>query len=148
MRRKKTHEMNPEESKALQAMIEELIEFLDKKKVGEFRLERGELKIELKFAASIATAAAHGTPGSMQLDPALLSRLMGAPAAPVQPAVLPTMAEAVDQQAAAAELLHTVKSPIVGTFYESPSPGSPAVVKPGDHVAPGPPLCSDHSHSA
>jgi acetyl-CoA carboxylase biotin carboxyl carrier protein len=34
-----------------------------------------------------------------------------------------------------------VKSPIVGTFYESPSPGSPAFVKPGDLVEAGQVLC-------
>ena len=37
--------------------------------------------------------------------------------------------------------LHIVKSPIVGTFYESPSPGSPAFVKPGDMVDVGQVLC-------
>jgi acetyl-CoA carboxylase biotin carboxyl carrier protein len=37
--------------------------------------------------------------------------------------------------------LHIVKSPIVGTFYESPSPGSPAFVKPGDVVEAGQVLC-------
>jgi acetyl-CoA carboxylase biotin carboxyl carrier protein len=34
-----------------------------------------------------------------------------------------------------------VKSPIVGTFYESPSPGSPAFVKVGDAVEVGQVLC-------
>jgi acetyl-CoA carboxylase biotin carboxyl carrier protein len=34
-----------------------------------------------------------------------------------------------------------VRSPIVGTFYESPSPGSPPFVKPGDVVAVGQILC-------
>ena len=37
--------------------------------------------------------------------------------------------------------LHIVKSPIVGTFYESPSPGSPAFVKIGDQVEVGQVLC-------
>ena len=34
-----------------------------------------------------------------------------------------------------------VRSPIVGTFYESPSPGSPPFVKPGDAIATGQVLC-------
>jgi acetyl-CoA carboxylase biotin carboxyl carrier protein len=34
-----------------------------------------------------------------------------------------------------------VKSPIVGTFYESPSPGSPPFVRPGDEVEAGSVLC-------
>ena len=37
--------------------------------------------------------------------------------------------------------LHIVRSPIVGTFYESPSPGSPPFVKPGDVVEVGQVLC-------
>jgi acetyl-CoA carboxylase biotin carboxyl carrier protein len=44
---------------------------------------------------------------------------------------------AVDEDA----LLHVVKSPIVGTFYESPSPGSPAFVKIGDQVEMGQVIC-------
>jgi acetyl-CoA carboxylase biotin carboxyl carrier protein len=43
--------------------------------------------------------------------------------------------------AASEEGLHIVKSPIVGTFYESPSPGSPPFFKPGDMVAVGQVLC-------
>jgi acetyl-CoA carboxylase biotin carboxyl carrier protein len=39
------------------------------------------------------------------------------------------------------EGLHIVKSPIVGTFYESPSPGSPPFAKPGDAVENGQILC-------
>ena len=39
------------------------------------------------------------------------------------------------------EDLHQVKSPIVGTFYEAPSPGSLPFVKPGDQVAAGQVLC-------
>ena len=39
------------------------------------------------------------------------------------------------------EKLHEVKSPIVGTFYESPSPGAPPFVKVGDQVEVGQVLC-------
>jgi acetyl-CoA carboxylase biotin carboxyl carrier protein len=42
---------------------------------------------------------------------------------------------------AADEGLHIVKSPIVGTFYESPSPGSPPFVKVGDALEVGQVLC-------
>jgi acetyl-CoA carboxylase biotin carboxyl carrier protein len=37
--------------------------------------------------------------------------------------------------------LHDVKSPIVGTFYGSPSPGAPAFVSPGDRVEKGQAIC-------
>jgi acetyl-CoA carboxylase biotin carboxyl carrier protein len=39
------------------------------------------------------------------------------------------------------ENLHIVKSPIVGTFYEAPSPGAPPFVKVGDQVEVGQVLC-------
>jgi acetyl-CoA carboxylase biotin carboxyl carrier protein len=131
--------MNPEEIKELK----DLIEFLQKKKIGEFKLERGELKVELKFEAAIVAAAAQSAP---QLDPLLLARLLAgaAPSAPVAigaPAAVPASAPAEPPAAAPEEALHTVKSPIVGTFYESPSPGSPAFIKIGDQVEAGQPLC-------
>jgi acetyl-CoA carboxylase biotin carboxyl carrier protein len=53
------------------------------------------------------------------------------------PAAAGEAAAPVDDEAG----LHIVKSPIVGTFYESPSPGSPAFVKPGDTVELGQVLC-------
>jgi acetyl-CoA carboxylase biotin carboxyl carrier protein len=37
--------------------------------------------------------------------------------------------------------LHIVRSPIVGTFYEAPSPGAPPFVKVGDAVEIGQVLC-------
>jgi acetyl-CoA carboxylase biotin carboxyl carrier protein len=43
--------------------------------------------------------------------------------------------------AAADQGLHVVRSPIVGTFYESPSPGAPPFVKPGDAIGMGQVLC-------
>ncbi len=132
--------MNPEEIAALK----ELIEFLEAKKVGEFRLERGELKVELKFESAMAAAAQAGASGGLALDPLMLARLLGgghsaapAPASAVTASTVPT----VDASPAAEEALHTVKSPIVGTFYESPSPGSPAFLKIGDVVELGQPMC-------
>jgi acetyl-CoA carboxylase biotin carboxyl carrier protein len=128
--------MNPEELKKLK----ELIEFLKENKIGEFDLERGELKVRIKFASEAPAA------GASALDLAGLNRLLAsAPAAAAVPAIhaaaaAPVAAEApapVDEDAG----LHIVKSPIVGTFYESPSPGSPAFVKPGDIVEAGQVLC-------
>ncbi len=127
--------MNPEELKELK----ELIEFLKENKIGEFDLERGELKVRIKFASEAPAA------GAAALDLAGLNRLLAsAPAAAGVPAIhaaaAPVAAEApapVDEDAG----LHIVKSPIVGTFYESPSPGSPPFVKPGDVVEAGQVLC-------
>ncbi|MDE3136642.1 MAG: acetyl-CoA carboxylase biotin carboxyl carrier protein [Acidobacteriota bacterium] len=44
-------------------------------------------------------------------------------------------------EAEAAEKIHIVKSPIVGTYYSAPSPGAPGFVRVGDHVHTGQVLC-------
>ena len=59
-----------------------------------------------------------------------------AAAAPA-PAAAPPAAAPVDPDAG----LHVVKSPIVGTFYDAPSPGSEPFVKVGDRVEVGTVLC-------
>ncbi len=139
--------MNPEEIAALK----DLIEFLQEKKIGEFRLERGELKVELKFQAALVAAASAGQLASQfanhgPMDPLLLARLMGGAGTPAHPAASTAAAPAGASLPAPAgeraeEVLHTIKSPIVGTFYESPSPGSPPFVREGDPIEVGQPLC-------
>jgi len=135
--------MNSEEMKELR----ELIEFLKENKIGEFDLERGDLKVRIKFAHE-------GPQPGGQLDLTTLARLMAAQQPVAQaPALLPEV-QAASHPAAPAPgappakaepdedaSLHIVKSPIVGTFYESPSPGTPAFVKIGDTVENGQTLC-------
>jgi len=71
---------------------------------------------------------------------AQLSRLMAsAPAAAPVAAAPPSAAAQLATELE--EKLHEVKSPIVGTFYESPSPGAPPFVKVGDQVELGQVLC-------
>jgi acetyl-CoA carboxylase biotin carboxyl carrier protein len=136
--------MNSEEMKELR----ELIEFLKESKIGEFDLERGDLKVRIKFAHE-------GSQPGGQLDLTTLARLMAMQgSAPHPQAVLPEVHAAAHAPAAPASAapaapaepgedatLHIVKSPIVGTFYESPSPGTPAFVKIGDTVENGQTLC-------
>lgn len=125
--------MNAEEMNELR----DLVEFLKENKIAEFEAERGDLKVRIKFEQQGGA------------DMAGLARLLAAqPAVAAAPGVIPAAhAEAApraSEPAAAAEddaNLHIVKSPIVGTFYESPSPGSPAFVKIGDHVDNGQVLC-------
>jgi acetyl-CoA carboxylase biotin carboxyl carrier protein len=115
--------------------LRELVEFLKANGIAEFDVERTDLKMRIKFAGEPAVATAG-------IDLAQLSRLMGsAPAAaPIAHAAVPAAAEAAPA-AEPEEVLHEVKSPIVGTFYESPSPGSAAFVKVGDVVEVGQVLC-------
>ena len=122
--------------------LRELIEFLKANAVAEFDMERTDLKVRIKFAGEAAPAAP-------AVDMAQLSRLMATPPSPVAQAAAPVsltvpaaaQAVAAPVPAAAEEKLHEVKSPIVGTFYDAPSPGSPTFVKVGDHVEVGTVLC-------
>lgn len=107
--------------------IKELIEFLIDKDVAEFELERGDVKMRMKRASAPAPAPATAFGPS---SPVVIS----ASAAPVP---TPSHTPAVEAEEAG---LYIVRSPIVGTFYESPSPGAPAFVKPGDEVEAGDPL--------
>jgi acetyl-CoA carboxylase biotin carboxyl carrier protein len=110
-----------------QKEIKELVEFLVEKDIAEFELERGDVKIRIKRGQ---TAAASAAPAVVSYAP---------PAAPPSTAApAPAIATAAP---ASEEGFDIIKSPIVGTLYESSSPGSPAFVKQGDKVAIGQVLC-------
>ena len=61
-------------------------------------------------------------------------------AAEAAPAAAPA-APAAEEKKEAALTGHIIKSPMVGTFYAAPSPGSPAFVEVGQHVKPGDVIC-------
>jgi len=116
--------------------LRELVEFLKANEIAEFDMEQDDLKVRIKFAGEPAAPAAAGG-----MDIAQLSRLMAsAPAAAPAPVASAPAAESA-APATPQENLHEVKSPIVGTFYESPSPGAPAFVSIGDQVEVGQVLC-------
>jgi acetyl-CoA carboxylase biotin carboxyl carrier protein len=139
--KKRLGSMNPDEI----AELKQLIEFLKENHIGEFDLERGDLKIRLKFAgetqpvnlSQLAQFAAAQQAAGFQPATVAHAHPAGAPAQAPAAAGEPAAAAPVDDEAG----LHIVKSPIVGTFFESPSPGSPAFVKPGDTVEVGQVLC-------
>ena len=118
-----------------QKEIKELIEFLIEKDIAEFELERGDVKVRIKRAAESPAA-----------PPPDSRYYISQPAPPPAPAEVSAPQPAVNVAPKAPapvveEVLHGVRSPIVGTFYESPSPGSPPFVKPGDIVEVGQVLC-------
>jgi acetyl-CoA carboxylase biotin carboxyl carrier protein len=121
------HTMNQKE-------LKELIEFLIEKDIAEFELERGDVKVRVKRGADAHAAPPDSRYFAVHSAPPPAPEF-GVPAAapPPPPAPVPV--------AEPAEELHIVRSPIVGTFYESPSPGSPPFVKPGDPVTVGQVLC-------
>ena len=122
-----------------QKELKELIDFLIEKDISEFELERGDVKVRIKRGADTsAPVIAHAVPmASMPMasvgHPATHSSASAAPG--------PVTSSSAAAPVAAEEELHTVKSPIVGTFYEAPGPGALPFVKPGDQVAAGQVLC-------
>ena len=116
--------------------LRELIEFLKQYQVAEFDLDRGDLKIRLKFNQPEASAAGLSD----------LARLLASAPHPAAAPAHHSASHAAPQAAPAPaaepeEALHVVKSPIVGTFYGSPSPGASPFVSPGDRVEKGQVIC-------
>jgi acetyl-CoA carboxylase biotin carboxyl carrier protein len=115
--------------------LRQLIEFLKQHGVSEFDVDRGDLKIRLKFNPQ------EGSPAGLH---ELAGLLRSAPAVTAQPAAFASHAAPAASAVPAAqqeEELHLLKSPIVGTFYSSPSPGAAPFVAPGDHVTKGQVIC-------
>ena len=110
--------------------LKQLIEFLKENQVAEFDLDRGDVKIRLKFTQPSPPAVAHVLGNLPQLVPQTATPPGGILSAP----------EAFPAPDPEAEM-HIVKSPIVGTFYGSPSPGAAPFVTTGDHVEKGQVIC-------
>src|SRR5258707_8200569 len=111
--------------------IEHLLNFMTEHNLEEFEYSRGDLKIRLKKPSANVTSGI---------------RQMGAPeiiipgAAQTQSTTAPA-SQVLASEARSGEELHLVKSPIVGTYYGSPSPGAEAFVKVGGYVETGQTLC-------
>ena len=120
-----------------QKELKELIEFLIEKDIAEFELERGDVKVRIKRGGAGVMIAAPGdrTYVAVPAPPPAPAVTAASPAPPASgPA--PAAGEAAEEAG-----LHMIRSPIVGTFYEAPSPGAPPFVKVGDKVAAGQVLC-------
>lgn len=118
-----------------QKELKELIEFLIEKDIAEFELERGDVKVRIKRGGeTVAAPALQSAAGHAQPAPAAAAEVFAAPAAASE-------SDAVSEALAAAPNLAVVRSPIVGTYYEAPSPGAPPFVKVGDAVGVGQVLC-------
>jgi len=106
--------------------IKKLIELLDESGVAEIEIKEGEesVRISRQMAAMQAPAP----------------QMYAAPAAAPAPAVTtaPAAAEAPVEEEISG---HKINSPMVGTFYRSPSPGTPEFTSVGQHVSEGETLC-------
>jgi acetyl-CoA carboxylase biotin carboxyl carrier protein len=112
-----------------QKELKELIEFLIEKDIAEFELERGDVKVKIKRAGEHTVVHAHTEMPYTMVPAAVSGQAPSASAAGPPPSAPPE------------EELHIVKSPIVGTLYEAPSPGAPPFVKVGDTIEIGQVLC-------
>jgi acetyl-CoA carboxylase biotin carboxyl carrier protein len=128
-----------------QKEIKELIELLVEKDITEFELERGDMKVHVKRGSTSAPVV-HVAPVVAAGQPISVAAPIPPPASssPPQAAFGKALASAPpgpEGEAASDADLHIVKSPIVGTYYEAPSPGTPPFVKVGDAVKEGQVLC-------
>jgi acetyl-CoA carboxylase biotin carboxyl carrier protein len=107
--------------------IKKLIELVEESGINEIEISEGEESIRINKGGTLIQAPL------MQAAPAPVA----APAAPATPAAAAPATEATP----AALSGHVVRSPMVGTFYASPSPESPSFVEVGQHVNAGDTLC-------
>ena len=115
--------------------IQELIKMINKSNIGEVTIEEKGFKVTIKQkeepAQNVIAAAPYQAPVSYQ-----------APAAPaIAGGSSATSAEKPKTAEPAADNLVTIKSPMIGTFYRSSSPGKPSFIEIGDEIAPGKVVC-------
>jgi acetyl-CoA carboxylase biotin carboxyl carrier protein len=118
--------------------IEQLLRFMTEHNLEEFEYSRGDLRIRLRKppAGVVLTAPRAAVPEIIVAgeSPLAAAQAAGGHVAAAHSASAP-------ETPRTSEDLHLVKSPIVGTYYESPSPGTEAFVKVGSHVDMGQTLC-------
>lgn len=106
--------------------IQKLIQLAVESGVAELEVQRGENRVRIRLAQF-----AHDVTAPASFPVQMAAPAAAAPAlAPAHPAAPGAPSDAV-----------LVKSPIVGTYYDAPSPGAPVFVKAGDMVEPGQVLC-------
>jgi acetyl-CoA carboxylase biotin carboxyl carrier protein len=103
--------------------LKTLIELVENSGIAELELTEGEEHVRISRASSVAAPLQHVYAAAPQAAPAPAAAAPAAPAAPAVPEG------------------HVVKSPMVGSFYRSPSPGAKAFVDVGQNVNAGDTLC-------
>ena len=115
--------------------IQELIKMINKSNIGEVSIEEKGFKLTIKQKEEPV----------QQIITAPLPAHPVAAAAPMAAAPAPAAAAAPEKPARPAEPpvsnTITIKSPMIGTFYRSPSPDKASFVNIGDEVEPGTVVC-------
>jgi acetyl-CoA carboxylase biotin carboxyl carrier protein len=105
--------------------IKELLDLFHSTDVAEMEVQRGENRVRLRRTATDVNQVVMAAPAGPGIAAAPVA------AAPLSPAPAPMPADNAT----------LVRSPIVGTYYDAPSPEAPVFVKVGDSVEPGQVLC-------
>lgn len=105
--------------------LKKLIELVQESGIAELEITEGEEKVKIVLGGHMQREISYALPPA--------ARSLAAAASPA-PAV-------VAEAAAPVEEGHVVKSPMVGTFYRSATPGGKAFVEVGDTVQKGQPIC-------
>jgi len=106
--------------------LKTLIDLVSESNVSELEITEAEGKVRIVKSAPVVQAA----PVTYSVAPA-----------PVAPSVVPAVEVAAAPAAAAEPAGHTVKSPMVGTFYRASSPGAKPFVEVGDTIKEGETVC-------
>lgn len=112
--------------------VKKLIELLEESNIDELEIKEGEESVRIsRHASSAALLAAAAAPAAAPVPAAPPASLQEAASAPQ--AVAPVVESALTG--------HVIRSPMVGTFYRSPSPGAAAFVEVGQQVNVGDVIC-------
>ncbi|HVU53449.1 MAG TPA: acetyl-CoA carboxylase biotin carboxyl carrier protein [Puia sp.] len=116
--------------------IQELIKMINKSNIGEVSIEEKGFKLTIKQKEEPVQQV---IAAPIQAQPIAAVAAVAAPVA--QPAAVPASEKPAKAAEAPAGNTVTIKSPMIGTFYRSPSPDKPAFVNVGDDIEPGKPVC-------
>jgi acetyl-CoA carboxylase biotin carboxyl carrier protein len=112
--------------------LRELAALVNENGFTDFEFENANIRVRL---------SKNPAPQYIQAMPSIASSTAAAPIQTVQSNTAENKSEAVSEETSAAEDLHTITSPIVGTFYRSPSPDKEPYVKEGSNVSPDSIVC-------
>ncbi len=115
--------------------IKQLIDLISEKQFNEFELVRGDFKLRLMKGVDRVLIK----PAAAEVRELIEPGIVPVPVSSTAPA--PQTSVSVSTPAQQKETLHIVTSPIVGTFYRSPSPTTSPFVNTGDLIEEGKVLC-------
>lgn len=126
--------------------IREIIKLIDQSSIQEFNLEVEGTTVSIKKNVAATEAPVVVQAQQVPVTVPYAAPVAVTPAPVVESAAASVQPVAVEKAAPAAPAvdeanLRKIVSPMVGTFYSSPDPSSPAYVQAGDHVTPNKIVC-------